>query len=205
VPEHFYDHEIMEIIERGYNKLYETWGACLFRQWKVALNGWEYCSTHDDPIIRRRAQFHRRIAKEIYPLTLAMEFHAPNGTVRKRVRDQRSRYFRHFGEPSTAQKLMEKLVLRKAHAAARRELDEPANYKPKQEPFKRYEYSRMPVPPGGQPYTVTHPTRELAYQLHDLRRRTRQGILGGIARLVGGNGQVGRNGKRESFRARHIL
>ncbi len=203
VPDNFYDHEIMEIIENGYTKLYETWGACLFRQWKVGLNGWEYCSTHADPIIRRRAEFHRRMVKEIYPLTLAMEFHAPNGTVRKRVRDQRTRYFRHFGEPSTAQKLMERFVLRKAHAAAKRELSNPANFKPKQEPFKRYEYSRVPVPPGAQPYTVTHPNRELSYQIHDWRRRTRQTILGGIAQLVGGNGRE--DGKRAAFRTRHVL
>jgi hypothetical protein len=41
-PKGFYDHEIMEIIERGYVKLYETWGSNLFRQFKVFLNGYEY-------------------------------------------------------------------------------------------------------------------------------------------------------------------
>ena len=203
-PKHFYDHEVMAIIERGYVQLYETWGACLFRQWKVQLNGYEYCVDHEDPIIRRRAEFHRRMCKEIYPLTLAMEFHAPNGTVRKRVHDQRSRYMRNFGEPTAAQKLTEKLVLRKAHKAARIEAESPINFTPKQEPFKRYEYSRTQQP-GEKPYTVTHPSRELAYQIHDLRRRARMAVLSSIAQLVGGNGKVNENGERERFRARHLL
>ena len=177
VPKNFYDHEIMQIIEGGYTKLYEIWGACLFRQWKVVLNGFEYCSNHDDPIIRRRAKFHRRMCRELYPLTLAMEVHAPNGTVRKRVRDQRSRYFRLFGEPSSAQKLMEKFVLRKAHKAVRRAATLPINFRPKEEPYKRYEYARTAAP-GQCPYTVTHPTRELSYQLHDLRRRARDVVFG---------------------------
>jgi haloalkane dehalogenase len=207
VPENFYDHEIMELIESGYVKLYETWGACMFRQWKVGLNGFEYCSTHDDPIIRRRAEFHRRMVHEIYPLTLAMEYHAPNGTVRKKVRDQRTRYFKNFGEPSTAQKLLEKFVLRKAHKAAKDEQSNPINFRPKEEPYKRYEYART-AKPGEQPYTVTHPSRELSYQIHDMRRRARTAVLGGIAQLLNNNSKKARTdakGKVQQFRARHVL
>ncbi len=203
VPENFYDHEVMEIIEDGYVKLYDTWGACLFRQWKVNLNGWEYCSTHDDPVIRRRAPYHKRMAKEIFPMTLAMEYHAPNGTVRKRVRDQRNRYCRNFGPPSNAQKLMEQFVLRKAHAAAKRELSHPSNFTPKEEPYKRYDYDRTAVP-GECPYTVTHPNRELSYKIHDFRRRTRMAVIGGIVQLLT-SGRVGRGDTREGFHARHIV
>jgi hypothetical protein len=192
VPKHFYDHEVMETIENGYTKLYETWGACLFRQWKVCLNGFEYCSTHADPVIRRRAEFHRRMATEIFPLTLSMEVLAPNGTVRKRVRDQRSRYVRLLGAPTTAQRMMEKLVLHKAQKAAQREAAAP-----KQEPYKRYEYARTAAP-GERPYIVTHPSRELSYQLHDARRKAAQLVMNGIARVL-------TNGQREPFRARHIL
>jgi len=201
VPKHFYDHEIMEIIERGYTKLYETWGACLFRQWKVNMNGYEYGAAHADPIIRRRSRFHRRMAREIYPLTLAMEVHAPNGTVRKRVRDQRNRYVELFGPPTTAQKFLERFVMRKADHAAEREARLPLNFTPKQEPYKRYQYART-APPGECPYTVTHPNRELSYRLHDLRRRARTTVMGGLAQLItSGLGQRG----DEPVRARHLL
>jgi len=191
IPQHFYDHEVMEIIERGYNKLYETWGACMFRQFKIVLNGYEYCSTHEDPIIRKRARLHQRMATEIYPLTLAMEMFAPNGTVRKRVRDERTRYVRLHGEPSTAQKVLEHIVLRKARKAAQQEREQPVNFNPKQEPYKRYDYTGPRVP-GRSPYVVTHPHRELSYKVHELRRRARYAVMGrviqalSIGRFAGG-------------------
>lgn len=192
-PEHFYDHEIMAIIERGYERLYETWGASLFRQWKVVLNGYEYCRDHADPVIRERAAFHRRVAMEIYPLTLAMEVFAPTGTARKRIRDQRSRYRYLLGEPGRAQRLMEQLVLRKARRAARAELDAPSNFTPKEEPFKRYAYDRTHAP-GACPYTVTHPRRELAYQVHDWRRRARNAVMQTLVKALSRN-----RGEREEF------
>lgn len=179
VPEHFHDYEVMEIIENGYTKLYDTWGACLFRQWKVALNGFEYCSSHADPIIRTRSAFHRKIANEIFPMTRAMEVFAPNGTVRKRVRDQRNRFVDYFGAPSGAQKMMEAVVLRKARQATRSERESPINQTPKVEPFKRYDYSRAATN-GGAPYTVTYPKRELAYQMHDFRRKARGAVFTGL-------------------------
>jgi haloalkane dehalogenase len=169
-PKGFYDHEIMEIVERGYVKLYETWGSSLFRQWKVVLNGFEYCSQHRDPLIRRRAEFHRRTAAEMYPLMYAQEVYAPNTTVRKRVRDELARYRALLGEPTKAQRMLEGFVLKGARKAIRREIEQPINLHPKQEPFKRYEYHRRHKP-GECPYTVTHPRRELSYKLHDLKRR----------------------------------
>ena len=45
-PKNFHEHEIMEIIDQGYVKLYETWGSNLFRFFKVTLNGYEYCRNH---------------------------------------------------------------------------------------------------------------------------------------------------------------
>ncbi len=99
--------------------LYETWGACIFREWKVAMNGYEYCIDHSDQLIRQRAEFHRTISAELYPLTRAMEIFAPNGMVRKRVRDERSRYTRLFGEPTVGQKFSERVVIARARKATR--------------------------------------------------------------------------------------
>ena len=183
VPEHFHDYEVMEIIEDGYVKLYDTWGACLFRQWKVALNGFEYCSSHADPIIRKRAQFHRMLCNEIFPMTQAMEVFAPNGTVRKRVRDQRNRFVDYFGAPSAAQKMMEGVVLRKARQATRDERKSPINQNPKVEPYKRYDYDRTAMD-GNCPYKLTYPTRELSYQVHEFRRKARTVVFNGLMQAM---------------------
>ncbi len=183
VPKGFYDHEIMNIIESGYVKLYETWGACLFRQFKVFLNGFEYCSQHTDPLIQRRAVYHRDMATELFPLIYAMEVYAPNTTVRKRVRDELARYQALLGEPSKAQRIMENYVLKQARKAILREIEEPINLYPKEEPFKRYEYHRKNKP-GECPYTVTHPRRELSYKWYDLKRRARVRILGPILQAL---------------------
>lgn len=183
-PKHFHDHEIMEIVERGYTTLYETWGACFFRLWKVHINGFEYCHNHSDPIIRRRAEFHRMMASELYPLTHAMEIFSPNGTVRKRIRDQRARYFRLLGPPTVGQRVLERVVLRKARKAAKQELSLPANVSPKVEPYKRYDYHRQTAP-GDCPYTVTHPRRELSYRLYDANRWATMAALRTIAQAVG--------------------
>jgi len=178
-PKHFFDHEIMEIVERGYTKLYETWGACMFRQWKLNLNGLEYCSQHADPVIRKRTDFHRFFCNEIYPLTKAMEVFAPNPTVRKRVRDQRSRYHRLLGPPNVGQRLATRLALQAAREATRKEIEEPINFKPKQEPFKRYDYHRQHAH-GQQPYTLSYPNRDLDYRLFDLKRRIGNRAMEGI-------------------------
>jgi len=182
-PQGFYEHEVMEIVERGYNMLYETWGASLLRQWKVTLNGFEYCSRHEDPMVRRRAEFHRWVAQDLYPLSRAMEVFAPNGTVRKRVRDERARYRRLLGEPDVGQRLSEQIVLRAARKAAHAEIDSPAGMRPKEEPYKRYDYHRQSGP-GACPYTVTHPRRELGYRLYDLNRRGRNFVLDNISQAA---------------------
>jgi hypothetical protein len=182
-PKGFYDHELMGIIDGGYERLYETWGACTFRQWKVVMNGYEYCVDHADPLVRKRAAYHRMVARELYPLTLAMEHYAPNGTVRKRVRDQRSRYRCLFGEPDSGQRMLENVVLRGARKATKKLLEDPGFVRPKEEPYKRYDYHRRAAQ-GECPYTLTHPNRELAYQIHDWRRRVRGSVMQSMVKVL---------------------
>jgi hypothetical protein len=201
-PKGFYDHEIMEIIERGYVKLYETWGSILLRQFKVFLNGYEYCSQHRDPAIKRRAVFHRNMSAELYPLIYAQEVYAPNTTVRKRVRDELARYRALLGEPSKAQRLMERFVLKRARKAIRNEIDEPANFRPKVEPYKRYEYHRQNKP-GESPFAVTHPRRELSYKLYDLKRRARLRVMGPVLQLL--SRTDGKDGHQPAFVAKRVM
>ena len=201
-PKGFYEHEIMDIIERGYVKLYETWGSVLLRQFKIFLNGYEYCKDHRDPLVRKRAVFHRNMAVELYPLIYAQEVYAPNTTVRKRVRDELARYKHLLGEPSKAQRIMERLVVKRARQAIRDEIETPINLYPKEEPYKRYEYHRRNKP-GESPYTVTHPRRELSYRLHDLKRRARMAVLRPVLQMLSGG--TGEEAKRQQFTAKRVM
>ncbi len=186
VPKGFYDHEIMNIIESGYVKLYETWGSVFFRQFRINLNGYEYCRDHPDPVIQRRAVYHRSMAQELYPLIYAKEVYAPNTTVRKRVRDELARYRALLGEPTKAQRFMERYVLKRARKAVLREIVEPMNVHPKVEPYKRYEYHRRHKP-GERPYTITHPCREFSYKLYDLGRRARVRTFAPLLEILSGS------------------
>jgi haloalkane dehalogenase len=190
-PKGFYDHEIMEIIERGYVKLYETWGSVFLRQFKINLNGYEYCRDHADPIIRRRAAFHRSMVQELYPLIYSQEVYAPNTTVRKRVRDELARYRALLGEPTKAQRMMEQYVLKRARKAIRREIEEPINLHPKVEPYKRYDYHRQNKP-GEYPYTITHPCREFSYKMYDLGRRARVLAFAPVIDILSGSNPLRR-------------
>ena len=191
----------MNIIERGYVKLYETWGSVLLRQFKIFLNGFEYCKDHRDPLVRKRAVYHLNMAGELYPLIYAQEVYAPNTTVRKRVRDELARYRHLLGEPSKAQRIMERQVVKRARQAIRNEIKTPANLYPKEEPYKRYEYNRLNKP-GEPPYTVTHPRRELSYKLYDLKRRARMSVLRPVLQMLSGP-----KGKRaeQQFTAKRVM
>ena len=150
----------------------------------INLSGFEYCDDHPDPLILRRAEFHRMLATEFYPLTRAMEIFSPNGTVRKRVRDERLRYVRLLGQPTVGQRVLEQTVLSKARTAAQLELSLPANVSPKVEPYKRYDYHRNAAHDEC-PYSVTHPRRELSYRLYDASRRASVNALNRVAQAVG--------------------
>jgi hypothetical protein len=142
------------------------------------------------------------MAAEMFPLIYAQEVYAPNTTVRKRVRDELARYRALLGEPTKAQLIMQDFVLKRARKAIRDEVDMPANFRPKVEPYKRYEYHRQNKP-GETPFTVTHPRRELSYKLYELRRKARVAFYGPILQLL--SRQKGQTEEQKHFSANRIL
>lgn len=164
----FEDHEIMEIILYGYRKIYETHGPTLMRQFKLELNGYEHaCSKGPDRVWERRAARHRDTCQQMYPLLRVCEHFAPNGIVRRKLRQQDERYRRNFGEPSTAQKVQSAYILAKGFQEKARESLDPRNRHPKEEPFKKYIYDKKNGNGSSQraPYRVVYPQESLSFTL----------------------------------------
>jgi len=111
----FESHELFELIHEGYTLSYHLWGPSLARNLEVQLNGYEWCMSTGDPDLRRRAlDHHRRLAMQgIMFMPTYLEF-APNGFVRRWLRELDARYTRLFGTPSTMQRMLAQLALERA-------------------------------------------------------------------------------------------
>ena len=180
-PKNFNDHEIMEIIERGYNQLYETHGASIARLCHVSMLGYEYCieNRHRNRWLSDRAILHKRQAMTVYPLLKPMEIFAPNSIVRKRMKDHRRMYNRLFGEPPTFLKSMEKVLLGVSGLTRLADLLYPQDNVMLEEPYTRYIYDK-PAPRWPEcPYTIKTPHKRV-------RQGINQQIRSSLRRLVNG-------------------
>ncbi len=107
----FESHEVFDIIHKGYRKSYELWGPSIMRVLDTQLNGYEWALSTGDKDLARRAAYHRRMAMLNYHyLPTATEL-APNGMVRRKMRDLGARYERLLGAPATIQRIMAGLTL----------------------------------------------------------------------------------------------
>ena len=142
VPKNFTTHELMHLITRTDELLYETWGPSIMRQFKLDLIAYERFKDHPDPRLReQRARLHKKKAMKLYPMIRACEQFAPNGSVRKLIKDLEARWIHHFGEPSTAQRIQSQFILAKATGEKTRNFFNDRNREIKIEPAKKYIYS----------------------------------------------------------------
>ncbi len=181
----FKEHEVMELIERGYRQLYETHGASIARMADVNMQGYEYCIQNHrrNKYLDDRAVFHKRIVYTIYPLMKAMEIYAPNNIVRKKMKDLRRRYLRLIGKPTSFQQSMEKVVTGAAGMNKLMDILYPFDNVLKEEPFKKYIYDKpAPVWPE-RPYRVEYPHRTWRYSLNEQTRRNIRRLLAGADRI----------------------
>jgi len=177
----FHDHEIMEIIERGYRQLYETHGSCLARIAGVNIQGYEYCKENKgkNKFFMERAQFYKRFVMTIYPLLKAMEIYAPNNIVRKTMKDLRRKYFKVIGKPTLYQETMEKAVTGVSGITKFLDVLYPRENIISEEPFKKYIYEK-PAPPYPEcPYSVDYPYRTINYSLEKKIRNGVRKIMNG--------------------------
>lgn len=154
-------HETLNLTEYGYELLYKTWGSSILRRLDVMLNGYEYCRESENPLLRRhRSLFFKQQSATLWTFTKAMDRHAPNGVVRRRVRTIEAKYERLVGKPTPAMEILATSIDALATAFKVREAIDPINRQPKHEPYKRYIYSKNPPASSESsvPYSIENPT-----------------------------------------------
>lgn len=181
----FENHELQSLILQGYRKFYETWGPTVMRQLKVELNGYEWCRAQSNKLLREeRAELHREFAEALFPLIRASEHFAPNGIVRRRIRQIGERYVRNFGPANPSQEIMSHYVLAKAFQAKVQEALDPRGRHPKQEPSKMYIYDKKSRGKDQPPYKVAYPDTSWRYELYRDFRDVKEGGFGKLLNLI---------------------
>ncbi len=186
----FEGHELLDFIERGYEKLYETWGASITNKTFVHLNGYRFCRNAKSEILRdHKSQYHKKIAASLYPFIGACERFAPNGRVRRRMFKLEEFYRETLGEPTKSQRLLANYLARRAAKGKKWEEKDPQNRHPRDEICKLYRYDKNQgeMSDTSFPYEVEYPERGLpfyAYKLGQTLTRRKLGAVSGIVQAV---------------------
>jgi len=179
VHKHLHEHEIMEFIRKGDERLLHTWGPSLLRFIKLSLNAYERYKDYDDIHFQQIAERHRRHSFQSYPMLASLERFAPNGRVRKMVKETEARWKNHFGEPSTMLKVVSKFSEIKATWATLREIVDPMNRHIRIPPAKRYHYFGKDIKDDGTlPYRKEYLNEDPIYKRDMKFQAVEQSVLG---------------------------
>lgn len=179
IHKHLYEHEIMEYIRNGEERMLNTWGPSILRMIKVHFQGYERYKDHDDEYFRQIAERHRNQLFQACTMIPALERFAPNGRVRRMVKEAEQRWKQHFGEPSTFLKVQGKYTELKAAWATLKETVDPANRHIKIPPAKRYHYFGKDIKDDGSlPYRREYLTRDPKYIRDTMIQAAEQSLLG---------------------------
>ncbi|RJP17397.1 MAG: hypothetical protein C4520_16675 [Candidatus Abyssobacteria bacterium SURF_5] len=185
VHKNLYEHEIMEIIRKGDERLLHTWGPSILRMLKVHMNGFERFRNYDDKHFQQIAEGHRQQLYQAYAMLPAMERFAVNGRVRKMVKELEQRWKKHFGEPSTFLKVQAGYTEMKAIWATLKEIIDPANRHIKIPPAKRYHFFGKDIKDDGSlPYRKEYLNEDPNY-VRDMKIQDAEWGLLGVAHAVG--------------------
>lgn len=169
----FESHELFDIIQQGYKKSYELWGPSMARTLEVQLNGYEWCLSTGDPDLKKRARFHRRLALQGFTfLPTFIEF-APNGMVRRWLKELAARYERVIGPPSTSQKMVAALALERAkhERRMRRKSGRDRHVEIPPPRALRYEFVGRANANGGRPWSATDLSADADFRRFSRRER----------------------------------
>ena len=134
-------HETLNLTEYGYDLMYRTWGPSILRKLDVMLQGYEHCLDSDNPIIQNnKSLFFKRQAATLWNLINSMDRFAPNGVVRRRVIKIDEKYRKLIGEPTPVQERIASVIESLAKDFKVKNMLDPFNRYPKEEPAKRYLY-----------------------------------------------------------------
>ena len=181
IHKHLYEHEILEYIRNGDERLLHTWGPSSLRMLKLQFDGYERLKDRDDIRFRQIAERHRQIAFQNYAVLATLERYAPNGRVRKMVKEMEQRWKGHFGEPATFMKVQSKYTEIKATIATLTEIVDPANRHIKVPPAKRYYYFGKDIKDDGSlPYEKEYLNVDPKY-VRDMKVQAAEQSLLGVA------------------------
>ena len=96
----FSHEEIWKYEETALKKAYEKWGPSYLRYFEVNLNGYVKYKTSNVNYLKARAEYHKNICREVYPLLLCMKIFSPNIKIKNEVKKLETLYLREFGRPS---------------------------------------------------------------------------------------------------------
>lgn len=184
IHKHLYEHEIMEFIRQGDERLLHTWGPTVLRFLKLHFNGYERYKEYDDKHFRQIAEHHRQRAYQGYAMIPALERFAPNGRVRKMVKEMEQRWKHHFGEPSSFMKTQAKYMELKATYASLKEKVDPVNRHIRIPPAKRYHFLGKGIKDDGSlPYTKEYLNTDPRY-VRDMKVQDAEMALLGVGHSV---------------------
>ncbi len=148
VPKNFGVDDLRQYFDMAHEKLFESNGPGVFRNFQINLNGYETCSASHRPLLRgQKAKLFAERCQRSYPLLEACEKYAPNEAVREKVREADAKYRRLFGEPTDEQKFyanaFSEIVGKRAEELKKTQSDAPFD-----PPVRRtyYDPERGPVP-----------------------------------------------------------
>ena len=186
----FEAHELLEFVENGYQKLYETWGSSITNKILVHLNGYKFCKESKNEMLSDyRSRYHKKVAASLYPFIAPCERFAPNGRVRRRMFKLEELYRETLGEPTKSQKLLSKYMVRRAAKGKMWEMKDPRNRHPRDEVCKLYRYEKKDVGDGELqfPYRVSYPekgTPFYRYKIEQNLTRYKLGAMNGFLKTV---------------------
>jgi radical SAM superfamily enzyme YgiQ (UPF0313 family) len=184
IHKHLHEHEILEFIRQGDERLYNTWGPSILRMIKIHMNGYERFKDYEDKHFQQIARHNRDQAFGAYVMIPTMERFAPNGRVRKMVKELEQRWKGHFGEPSTFLKVQAKHTELKASMATVKNLVDPENRHIRIPPAKRYFFFGEDIKDDGSlPYRKEYLNEDPLY-IRDMKIQAAEMGLLGVAHAV---------------------
>jgi haloalkane dehalogenase len=181
IHKHLYEHEIMEFLREGDKRLLHTWGPSFVRGLTMSFRAYERYKEYDDKHFQQIARRHQQRLYEAYAMLAALDRFAPNGRVRKMVKELEQRWKHHFGEPSSLLKVQSKYTEIKANWATLKELAAPRNRHITIPPAKRYQYFGKEIKDDGSlPYQKEYLNKHPVY-IRDMKVQTAEQSLLGVA------------------------
>ncbi len=188
-------HETLNLTEYGYELLYRTWGPSMLRKLDVLLRRYEHCLDSDNPIMRDyKSNFFKHQAAMLWNLVYAMDRFAPNGVVRRRVQKMDEKYRQLIGEPTPLMEFLGNIVDKFATRFQAKNMFDPFNRYPKEEPFKRYIYDKKKnLKDSATPYKTELPTKHSfetwkSMKWNDFKFFSLTRLVKAIRRFKGSNG-----------------